>query len=49
MKYCPNCRQNTHRRRNIGIGTIIMIMLTCLGWVIFIPFYRKRCAICGGT
>ena len=48
-KYCMNCGRVVEARRVIGVGTIILILITGLIWVIFIPFYSKRCPICKGT
>ena len=46
---CANCGANRGFKRNIGVGTLIAIILT-MGWyIILIPFYPKRCIVCGGT
>lgn len=49
MFKCANCEENRGVKRNIGIGTLIAAILT-MGWsLLLIPFYPKRCIICGGT
>ncbi len=45
--YCPNCKQVTMRRRKIGVGTLILVLLTGGLYLPLIFFHRKRCAICG--
>jgi hypothetical protein len=46
IKYCNQCQRNVTPRRKIGIGTLILVLITCFIWIIFIPFYQKRCPIC---
>ena len=48
-KYCKLCDRPVEPKRQIGIGTLILVFITALVWVIFIPFYSKRCPICGST
>ena len=45
--YCENCQKFTGFKRNLGIGTIIMIIITAGFWILLLPFYPKRCHICG--
>ncbi len=47
-KYCDHCQRPVEARRQIGVGTLILVLLTGLIWLIFIPFYTKRCPICKG-
>jgi hypothetical protein len=49
MKYCLNCKQNIEAKRNIGIGTLILVLCTLGWWLLLIPFYTKRCPLCKGT
>lgn len=49
MKYCLNCKQMVEPKRNIGIGTFILVLMTAFFWVLLIPFYSKRCPLCKGT
>ena len=49
MQHCHYCRRMVAHKRKIGIGTIILILLTGGLWLLTIPFYAVRCSICGGT
>jgi hypothetical protein len=49
MNQCPGCVRLTGFKRNLGIGTLIMIVLTAGFWLLLIPFYPKRCIVCGIT
>lgn len=44
--YCNLCKRPVEARRNIGLGTFILALLTGGISLIFIPFYAKRCQIC---
>jgi hypothetical protein len=44
---CPTCGNTTWFRRQFGIGTLILILVTAGFWILALPFYRKRCPICG--
>lgn len=33
-------------RRNIGVGTLLLVLITTGWWLLAIPFYKKRCPIC---
>lgn len=46
VKYCTLCERNVEPRRKIGVGTLILFLLTLGVWLIAIPFYLKRCPIC---
>jgi len=48
-KYCSNCNQQVTPHRKIGIDTLILCLITSFIWIIFIPFYSKRCPICKGV
>ncbi|OCG64995.1 hypothetical protein A9G48_01090 [Gilliamella sp. wkB18] len=48
MKYCTLCQRNVIPKRKIGTGTLIGIIFTGFIWVLFIPFYKKRCPLCHG-
>ena len=48
MKYCNLCQRNVPTRRHIGIGTLILVLLTMGFWLPVILFYRQRCTICHG-
>ncbi len=45
--YCEDCRRKVEARRRIGVGTLILALLTGFVWVVAIPFYSKRCPVCG--
>ncbi|MGD0293361.1 MAG: hypothetical protein ABSB30_05860 [Terracidiphilus sp.] len=47
MIQCPNCGKLTGFKRNLGFGTIIMIVLTAGFWIFILPFYPLRCIVCG--
>ncbi|QHJ84958.1 MAG: hypothetical protein [Bacteriophage sp.] len=49
LKYCTLCQRNVTPRRKIGIGTFIAVIFTGFAWILFIPFYRKRCPLCDGV
>lgn len=46
-KYCNNCEQNVAAKRKIGVGSLILCIITGGLWLLVIPFYTKRCHICG--
>lgn len=45
--YCPNCGKMTGHKRVIGVGTIIGGVFTAGASLNAIPFYPKRCIVCG--
>jgi hypothetical protein len=49
MQHCNNCDRVVGHKRKIGIGTVLMILLTGGLWLLAIPAYAVRCIICGGT
>lgn len=48
-KYCVNCDRVVAVKRQIGVGTLILAILTSGLWLLLIPFYSKRCPMCKGT
>lgn len=46
-KMCPNCEAVLGFKRSIGIGTLILVLITGGLWLIAIPFYPLRCTKCG--
>jgi hypothetical protein len=48
-KQCNLCERPVMPKRNIGIGTFILVFCTGGFWLLAIPFYRKRCPICKGS
>jgi hypothetical protein len=47
--YCRLCRRPVEARRHIGLGTVILAVCTGGLWLVAIPFYSKRCFICGSA
>ena len=47
--YCFDCKRPAVVRRRIGVISVLASILTFgLWYVLVIPFYKKRCFICGG-
>ena len=44
--YCALCRRPVEGKRQIGVGTIALAVITGGFWLLAIPFYSKRCSIC---
>jgi len=49
VAYCPNCGQETGFQRKLGFGTFFAVILTGGLWLLALPFYPKRCNICGNN
>ena len=48
--YCLDCQRPAKVRRRVGVGSILTSVFTLGIWyVVVIPFYKKRCFICGGS
>jgi hypothetical protein len=47
MIFCPNCGKLTGYKRALGFGTFFAVLLTAGIWLLALPFYPKRCIICG--
>lgn len=47
MIFCPNCQKLTGYKRAIGFGTFFAVVLTAGLWLLALPFYPKRCIVCG--
>ena len=45
--YCKNCGKVTGFKRTIGIGTLLAVLITMGLWIFTLPFYPKRCIVCG--
>jgi hypothetical protein len=45
--YCPNCGRMTGHKRALGWGTFFGAALTFGASTTAIPFYPKRCIVCG--
>jgi len=48
-KYCINCGKVVSAKRQIGMGTFLLSLITWGFWLFLIPFYSKRCPICKDT
>lgn len=47
--FCTLCDRHVPSKRKIGIGTLILCFFTAFFWVLVIPFYGKKCPICGNA
>ena len=47
MALCGHCEKPTWHRRHIGIGTFIAVACTSGLWLLMLPFYPRRCVVCG--
>jgi len=45
--YCPNCKKMTGHKRHLGWGTFLGSVVTLGTSLAAVPFYPKRCIICG--
>ena len=45
--FCPNCNSQRGFKRALGFGTLFIVVLTIGVWLFAIPFYPKRCIVCG--
>jgi len=49
IRYCALCERNVEAKRKIGVGSLILVLVTAGFWILALPFYQKRCPICTGT
>jgi hypothetical protein len=47
LSYCPTCQKETGHQRRLGWGTFFGALFTFGISLFFIPFYPKRCVVCG--
>jgi len=47
MMHCKLCDKMTMHKRDFGIGSIVIAILTGGLWLLAWPFYPKRCVVCG--
>ena len=47
--YCKHCERLVEAKRKIGVGTLILVIITAGFWLPVIFFYDLRCAICQGN
>ena len=46
VKYCILCQRHVEPKRQIGVGTLIMVLATGGFWLLCILFYSPKCPIC---
>lgn len=46
IKHCALCDRKVSAQRQIGAGTVILVIITAGSWLLAIPFYPDRCPIC---
>jgi hypothetical protein len=44
---CASCQRVTGHKRALGWGTFFAVVCTYGAWLFALPFYSKRCMICG--
>jgi hypothetical protein len=44
--YCALCRRPVEARRQIGLGTVVLAVISAGISLLAVPFYSKRCSIC---
>ena len=49
FSYCPNCGKSTGHKRALSWGTFFAVIITFGFWILMIPFYPKRCIVCGSS
>jgi len=47
QEYCQNCKKVTGHKRVIGMGTFLGACVTLGTSLAAVPFYPKRCVVCG--
>jgi len=47
MLFCRNCQKLTGYKRAFGFGTLFAVFVSGGFWLLALPFYPKRCIICG--
>lgn len=46
LKYCHTCNISVEPKRQIGVGSLLLFLVTCGLSIFAIPFYSKRCPTC---
>ena len=46
IKHCVLCDRSVEPKRQIGVGTFLLAVITGGFWLLLIPFYTKKCPIC---
>jgi hypothetical protein len=47
LEYCPACEKERGFKRQISVGTLLAVIFTAGVWLLALPFYPKRCIVCG--
>lgn len=48
IRHCEMCDRPVQTKRQIGVGTLLLVLITWGFWLLTIPFYRQRCPVCKG-
>ena len=46
LRYCPHCAQKVTARRQFGIGTLLLVLVTGGLWLLVLGCYLPRCPLC---
>jgi hypothetical protein len=46
LRYCPHCQQTVTARRQFGIGTLLLVLVTDGLWLLVLGCYLPRCPLC---
>jgi hypothetical protein len=46
IKYCNLCERKVEPKREIGIGSLILVLITGGLWILVLLFYQERCPVC---
>ena len=46
LRYCPHCEQMVTARRQFGIGTLLLVLVTGGLWLLVLGCYLPRCPLC---
>lgn len=47
--HCIPCDRDVEPKKHIGVGTLLLVLITWGLWLLVIPLYKKRCTLCRGT
>jgi hypothetical protein len=46
IKHCTLCDRKVSAQRQIGVGTLILVIMTAGLWLVAVLLYEERCPIC---
>ncbi|MBU2870940.1 hypothetical protein [Colwellia sp. E2M01] len=49
IRHCNLCERKVEAKREIGVGSLLLVLLTGGLWLIALIFYGERCSICKGN